>query len=128
MNNKNSKYNKTKLVNLSLKLVKEKKLYRQSDLNAYLPVAKATFYKYVGKDGLEQIQEALEVNLVDMKVALRYKMFHSDKPADNIALYKLLADYDELRRLSNREIVTTEQKENKIIINLNGTEFNEEAK
>jgi hypothetical protein len=98
------RYNKKQLVAKCVKIIKEKRIIKLEHLHSHLPVAKATFYKYVEDDGLDEIKEAIEDQRVIIKSSLLKKWYISENPTLQIACFKQVADDDELRRLNNKEI------------------------
>jgi len=48
----------------------------------------------------EELKELLEQNRVELKVSMRSKWYKSNSPALQMALMKLIANKDELKRLS----------------------------
>jgi hypothetical protein len=95
---------KTKdLLEKSLKVIKEKKLFFIEDVIAYLPCNKGAFYNHFPVDS-ENIKEALEANRVAIKTSMRNKWYNSNNPTLQIALMKLICSDDERKRISNNYI------------------------
>lgn len=96
-------YKKADLEKQALEAIKKHNLFFIQDVVAFLPCSSSTFYdKELEKS--ESIKEALETNRIKTKNGLRAKWFHGNAPATQIALYKLLADEDEVRRLSSQHV------------------------
>lgn len=92
-------YKKADLEKQALEAIKKHNLFFIQDVAAFLPCSRSTFY---GRelDKLDSIKDALEENRIRTKNGLRAKWFHGNAPATQIALYKLLADEDEIKKLS----------------------------
>lgn len=98
---------KTKdLLEKSLKVIKEKKLFFIEDVVAYLPCNKMTFYNHfpIDSENMTLIKEALEVNKVAIKTSMRNKWYNSNNPTLQIALMKLICSDDERKRISNNYV------------------------
>ncbi len=72
-----------------------------------MPMQRATFYNNK-LDKMDIIKDAIDSKKVQMKEGLRAKWYNSDNSTLQIALYKLLADRDELCALSNNVNSKTE--------------------
>ena len=102
-----------KLEQKALKILEKKPdIYFTSDLAEEMGIARATFYNN-NLDKLDSIKDALLHNKRIIKRGLRNKWYQSDNATTQVALYKLLADDDELARLNNN-----------IDVSLNGKNFN----
>lgn len=79
------------------------------DVVAMLPISRQAFYKNipVGSENMDKIKELLDNNKISLKMVIRNKLLRSNKAAELIALYKLMANTDEIKALS---MVYTEQK------------------
>lgn len=96
-------YDKKELERTALDAIELNKLVFIDDVCTYLPCSRATFYNKE-LDKLDSIKEALVNNKLKMKNALRRKWYDSDNATVQIALYKILSDEDELRRLAGQYI------------------------
>lgn len=94
-------YDKAKLEKQALKAIQEHKLFFINDLTAYLPCATSTFYS-LKLEQSESIKTALEQNRVKTKHNLRNKWYKSDNATMTLALYKLLGNDDERRKLAQQ--------------------------
>ena len=96
------------------------------ELVAYLPICRTTFYDYfkVNSNKLNTIKELIDNNKVKVKSDLRRKWETSDNATLQMGAYKLLANEDELDRLSGREKANNILEIPKMEINV----FKEEAK
>ena len=65
-----------------------------TDLVAFLPISRATFYNY-GLDKLDILKEEIDNNRIRTKQALRAKWANSKSPALQIALYRMIATKEE---------------------------------
>lgn len=93
------------------------------DIIAFLPCHKSTFYEHFPNesDNYKTMFDMLETNRTTLKVSMRSKWYTSNAPALQMALMKLIATPEELRKLSmqfvesenntklNIETVTKEQ-------------------
>jgi hypothetical protein len=121
------------LFNKAKNLIKEKQLYFIEDVVAYLPISKATFYSYFPLNSYElnELKDELEINRVSLKISMRSKWYKSNSPALQMALMKLIANEEELRKLAmqfvksentNTEIDLSELTTEEIKNFLNGSE------
>lgn len=94
-------YNKADLEKQALEAIRANNLMFVTDVPAYLPCSMATFYNKKLEE-LESIKEALEQNRIKTKNGLRAKWYKNDNATTQIALYKLLANEDELRKLNSQ--------------------------
>ena len=95
-------YNRNDIYERAIKDIKEHNLYRIQDVVAFSPCVSSTFYEFFPADSEESetIKELLGENRIRTKTAIKAKLYNSDKAAELIALYKLLADDDERDALS----------------------------
>ena len=96
-------YDKDTLIKQSIEAIDKHNLFFIQDVIAYLPCSSVTFYNQE-LEKVESIKEALNENKVKVKNALRRKWFENDQPTTQIALYKLLANREELIALTNQTI------------------------
>lgn len=82
--------------------IEKNKLFFIEDIVAYLPCDKSTFYRYFppASDEYNELKDMLDVNRVELKVSMRSKWYKSNSPALQMALMKLIASQDELKRLA----------------------------
>ena len=99
-------YNTEKLFEESKKLIKENKLFFISDLVALLPCSNPTFYEHFPKDSnkLNELKELINVNKVNLKVAMRKKWFNNPNATLQMGLYKLICSDEERKALSQQYI------------------------
>lgn len=96
-------YNTEELVEKSLKAIEQYGIHFIDDVIVHLPCSRATFYNH-GLDKLDLIKDAIDANKIKLKTNLRKKWYESDNPTTQIALYKLLANQNELKALTNQTI------------------------
>lgn len=74
-----------------------------TDVAAFMPIAKDTMYNHeIHKS--DTLKDAISYNKIKTKHAMRGKWFRSENATLQVALYKLLADSDELQRLTMNNI------------------------
>lgn len=97
------KYDIDELFKQACELADKQELLFVDDIIALLPCAKSTFYTKFpeGSDYLNKIKEIIDRNRVTLKVGLRKKWRDSDSATLQLALYKLLANPQELAALTN---------------------------
>lgn len=95
-------YDKTKVFEQAKEMIVKHKLFFIEDIVSFLPCDKTTFYRFFPPDSNEynELKELLELNRVELKVSMRSKWYKSNAPALQMALMKLIATDDELRKLS----------------------------
>ena len=78
------------------------KLFFIEDIVAFLPCSKPTFYEHfpIESNEINELKELLETNRTELKVSMRSKWYKSNAPALQMALMKLIATPEELRKLS----------------------------
>jgi hypothetical protein len=97
-------YKTHELEQAALQAIKTRKLLFIEDVVACLPCSKPTFYQHKLNE-LDSIKDAISFNRIETKLKIREKLFESDNPIALIASYKLVANNDELERLSaNRQM------------------------
>ena len=103
-------YDRIKIFEQAKEVTVKHKLFFIEDIVAFLPIAKKTFYEYFPLDSNEsnELKELLETNRVSLKVSMRSNWYKSNAPALQMALMKLIATPEELRKLSMNHQVTEE--------------------
>lgn len=86
-------------VSSSLEQIEKHKLVFVKDVAIMIGLSRTQFYDK-GLHTNEAIQNALVRNRVVLKTGIRNKWYNSKNSASQIALYKLLADEDERKKLS----------------------------
>jgi len=116
-------YDRKKIFEQAKEMIIKHKLFFIDDIVSFLPCSKSSFYEFYpdGSDELDELKALLEVNRVTLKVSMRSKWYTSNAPALQMALMKLIATPEELKKLSmqfvesdnntklNIETVTKEQ-------------------
>ena len=95
-------YDKQKIFEQAKEMIVKHKLFFIEDIVAFLPCDKTTFYRFFEVDCNEynELKGLLETNRVELKVSMRSKWYKSNAPALQMALMKLIATPEELRKLS----------------------------
>jgi hypothetical protein len=95
-------YDKQKIFEQAKEKIVNHKLFFIEDIVAFLPCAKPTFYDFFPPDSneLNELKELLETNRTELKVSMRSKWYKSNAPALQMALMKLIATPEELKKLS----------------------------
>ena len=103
-------YDKKKIFEQAKEMIVKHKLFFVEDIVSFLPCAKPTFYDFFppNSNELNELKELLEVNRTTLKVSMRSKWYTSNAPALQMALMKLIATPEELRKLSMNHQVTEE--------------------
>lgn len=110
-------YDRVKIFEQAKEMIVKHKLFFVEDIVAFLPCDKTTFYKFfpLESNELNELKELLEQNRVTLKVSMRSKWYTSNAPALQMALMKLIATPEELKKLSMQFI----ESENNTKINNN---------
>lgn len=110
-------YDRVKIFEQAKEMIVKHKLFFVEDIVAFLPCDKTTFYRFFEVDSNEynELKGLLETNRTTLKVSMRSKWYTSNAPALQMALMKLIATPEELRKLSMQFI----ESENNTKINNN---------
>jgi hypothetical protein len=92
---------------------------------AFLPISSSTFYVWELEKS-EELKELLNANRTELKVSMRSKWYKSNAPALQMALMKLIATPDELKKLSMQYIESENKNTNFDISNIYDKETHEE--
>ena len=111
-------YNTEELFNKGMEAIEKHKLFFIEDIIAFLPCRKSTFYEHFSNetDYYKRMFEALEKNRTTLKVSMRSKWYTSNAPALQMALMKLIATPEELKKLSMQFIESENTNKNEISI------------
>jgi hypothetical protein len=103
-------YDRKKIFEQAKEVTVKHKLFFIEDIVAFLPCQKSTFYDFfpVDSNEMNELKELLETNRTSLKVSMRSKWYTSNAPALQMALMKLIASPEELRKLSMNHQVTEE--------------------
>ena len=95
-------YDKNKIFEQAKDLTIKNRLIFIEDIVALLPCDKTTFYRFFEPESNQynELRKLLDANRAELKVSMRSKWYKSDAPALQMALYKLTASKEELKRLS----------------------------
>ncbi len=95
-------YDRVKIFEQAKEMIIKHKLLFVDDIVSLLPCSKSSFYEFYpdGSDELDELKALLEVNRVTLKVSMRSKWYTSNAPALQMALMKLIATPEELKKLS----------------------------
>lgn len=121
-------YDKTKIFEQAKEMITKHKLFFVEDIVSFLPCDKTTFYKFFPPESneLNELKGLLETNRTTLKVSMRSKWYTSNAPALQMALMKLIATPDELRKLSMQFIESENTNKNFDINTLYDKEASEE--
>lgn len=110
-------YDRKKIFEQAKEMIVKHKLFFIEDIVAFLPCDKTTFYRFFEPESNEynELKGLLETNRTELKVSMRSKWYKSNAPALQMALMKLIATPEELRKLSMQFI----ESENNTKINNN---------
>lgn len=108
-------YDRLEIFEQAKHVTEEHNLFFVDDIIAYLPCSKSTFYEFYpdGSDELDELKTILEKNRVSLKVSMRKKWQDNPAPALQMALMKLIATPDELKKLSMQFIESENTNVNK---------------
>lgn len=117
-------YDKQKIYEQAKEVIVKHKLFFIEDIVAFLPIAKKTFYEYFPLESNEsnELKALIETQRIELKVKMRSKWYQSNAPALQMALMKLIASPEELKRLS----MTYTDNETKLSGGLNVNVVNKE--
>ena len=95
-------YDRKKIFEQAKEVTVKNKLFFIEDIVAFLPCSKNYFYDHFPPDSNEydELKALLETNRTTLKVSMRSKWYTSNAPALQMALMKLIATPEELRKLS----------------------------
>lgn len=99
-------YDKEKIFKQAKEQIKENNLFFVQDIVAFVPCSRSTFYELFpdGSDELDTFKELLESNKVVTKSSIRAKLWKSNKAAELLALYRLIATTEEHQKLNQSYI------------------------
>jgi len=99
-------YDRNKILKQAKEMIVKHKLFFVDDIVSFLPCATSTFYEFfpANSEEMEELKELLTVNRTELKVSMRSKWYKSNAPALQMALMKLIATPEELKKLSMQYI------------------------
>ena len=95
-------YDRKKIFEQAKEVIVKHKLFFMDEVPDFLPCSRSTFYDYFpdGSDELDTLKSLISINKTQIKTSMRSKWYKSNAPALQMALMKLIATPDELKRLS----------------------------
>jgi len=108
-------YDKQKIFEQAKEMIVKHKLFFVEDIIAFLPIASSTFYLWEMEKS-EELKGLLQTNRIELKVSMRSKWYKSNAPALQMALMKLIATPEELKKLS-MQYIESENKNTNFDIN-----------
>lgn len=95
-------YDRKKIFEQAKEMIVKHKLFFVEDIVAFIPCDKTTFYKFFPPESneLNELKGLLEINRTELKVSMRSKWYKSNAPALQMALMKLIATPEELKKLA----------------------------
>jgi len=95
-------YDRKKIFEQAKEVTVKNKLFFIEDIVSFLPCSKNYFYDHFPPDSNEydELKALLDTNRTTLKVSMRSKWYTSNAPALQMALMKLIATPEELRKLS----------------------------
>jgi hypothetical protein len=118
-------YDRNKIFEQAKEVIVKHKLFFIDDICAFLPISRTTFYDWQF-DKSDELKGLLETNRTTLKVSMRSKWYTSNAPALQMALMKLIATPEELRKLSMQYIESENKNTNFDISNIYDKEAQEE--
>lgn len=108
-------YDQKKIYEQAKKAIEDNNLFFIEDVVAFIPCSKTTFYDFfpVDSNELDTLKELMEDNKIKEKAKIRIKLMESNKAAELLALYRLLATKEEHQKL-NQSYVDHTSKGGKI--------------
>ena len=99
-------YDTNKLYEQAVKAIKTHNLFFVEDIVAFIPCSKPTFYEHfpIDSNELNNLKELLENNKIETKSRIRAKLMKSEKAAELLALYRLIATTEEHQKLNQSYI------------------------
>lgn len=99
-------YDKNKIYQQAEEAIKKNNLFFIEDIVAFLPCDKTTFYRLFPLQSNEYntLRELLDDNKIKTKSSIRAKLWKSNKAAELLALYRLIATPEEHQKLNQSYI------------------------
>jgi hypothetical protein len=92
-------YDREDVIMQALRVIDDEQITRVTDLVAYLPISRATFYNWE-LDKLDVFQEKVNEIKISLKNKMKRKWIEGDNPALQIAAFKLIAEDDEVDKVT----------------------------
>jgi hypothetical protein len=95
-------YDKQKIFEQAKEAIVKHKLFFMDEVPDFLPCGRSTFYDFFpnNSDELDILKSLISINKTQVKTAMRSKWYTSNAPALQMALMKLIATPEELKKLS----------------------------
>jgi hypothetical protein len=115
-------YDREDVIMQALRVIDDEQITRVTDLVAYLPISRATFYNWE-LDKLDVFQEKVNEIKISLKNKMKRKWIEGDNPALQIAAFKLIAEDDEVDKVTLTKVKneTTMTLKPSVSIALHGT-------
>ena len=106
-------YDKAKIFEQAKEQIAKNNLFFIEDIVAFLPISKPTFYEFfpLESNELNELKELLENNKIKTKSGIRAKLWKSEKAAELLALYRLIASPEEHQKLNQSYVDHTTKGE-----------------
>jgi hypothetical protein len=110
-------YDKAKIYEQAKEAIEKNNLFFIEDIVAFIPCDKTTFYRLfpVECNEYNDLKERLDQNKIKTKSGIRAKLWKSEKAAELLALYRLIATPEEHQKL-NQSYIDHTSKGDKIEI------------
>jgi predicted DNA-binding transcriptional regulator AlpA len=107
-------YDKQKIFEQAKAEIVKNKLIFMDEVPDFLPCSRSTFYEYYPNDSdeLDTLKSLISINKTQIKTSLRSKWYKSNAPALQMALMKLIATPEELKKLSMQYIESENTNKN----------------
>jgi hypothetical protein len=92
-------YDREEIIMQAMRVIDDEQITRVTDLVAYLPISRATFYNWE-LDKLDVLQEKVNDIKISLKNKMKRKWVEGDNPALQIAAFKLIAEDDEVDKVT----------------------------
>ena len=95
-------FNKVKIFEQAKEVIVKHKLFFMDEVPDFLPCGRSTFYAFFpdGSDELDTLKALISINKTQIKTSMRSKWYQSDNATLQMALMKLIATPEELKKLS----------------------------
>jgi hypothetical protein len=106
-------YDRKKIFEQAKEQIAKNNLFFIEDIVAFLPCGRSWFYENFkdGTDEMDTLKELLEQNKIKTKSGIRAKLWKSEKAAELLALYRLIATPEEHQKLNQSYIDHTSKGE-----------------
>jgi len=106
-------YDKAKLYEQAKEAIEKNNLFFIEDIVAFIACGRSWFYENFkdGTDEMDTLKEMLEQNKIKTKSGIRAKLWKSEKAAELLALYRLIATPEEHQKLNQSYIDHTSKGE-----------------